>query len=202
MGRFLFQKLCFAAVVVPAWLLVWYSSRGVELRRQIIRRIRPEYEVTFEMDTQVSGLLMYLEMGLVFGFVTPPLMLATCVTLATQGTVMHYLACNSVRIINDARPIPHYLWFSLALSYGLVIWTFHDNSLEGRYLVYTGVPAFSAFGAILTKQARVTLNTTWEDVQYVNGEQDASGLDDSTTRANKTEHLLREVDVPAGVPEE
>merc|ERR1712046_200794 len=96
----------------------------------------------------MGGLVMYMEMALVLGWLCVPVIVPLAAAfLAIQSVIFQVGVTRlDLRLTNEASPPISYLWVSLALGWGLYTWLFFEGELEGKWLVLIGMPVSAGIG--------------------------------------------------------
>eukprot|EP00658_Telonema_sp_P-2_P081305 TRINITY_DN8299_c0_g6_i1.p1 TRINITY_DN8299_c0_g6~~TRINITY_DN8299_c0_g6_i1.p1 ORF type:complete len:507 (+),score=86.56 TRINITY_DN8299_c0_g6_i1:81-1601(+) len=152
LGKLLLDKILFAACVGPFRSLLVNAAvvRGATewVARNVFRQT--DYELKIELDAEAAGVVMLLELALVFGFAVPLLLPVTALAfwlhaIAFQVNVRHQGSSFNL----EATPPVKYLWFSLLLGVALVAWMFVECGWAGRWLILVGMPAGAALGGVI-----------------------------------------------------
>ena len=105
--------------------------------------------MTTDLDTEAAGTIMLLELVLVLGFVVPVLLPVTAAAMLLHGITFEICVQHQGAVLmHEARPPTQYLFFSLLLGVGLVLWMFAECGWAGSILVYVGVPLSSMLGGL------------------------------------------------------
>jgi len=153
MAHLLLPKLLYAALLLTSVRLLLYMPVMVRVKERVAQCFKPTYRANIALDKEFTGLLMYGDYALVFGFALPVVIPMVCVVFAIQTAVLHYAVnCLGMRAIQDGQPSLRYMWVSLALGYTFVTWFFWDNQLHGKWLVCVGIPVMVA--AVIALQWR------------------------------------------------
>lgn len=151
-GDLLFKKTIFTALVGPLRVLLLNTStvrRCFESVANNLLRL-PDYKVTTDLDTEATDIVMLLEVALTFGFLFPLLL-----PVAALAFVLHMFAFQlsvthqGVTLLHETSPSVRYLWWSLAIGIGMIIWMFVECGWAGRWLVFIGVPLSVVVGSLV-----------------------------------------------------
>ena len=105
--------------------------------------------MTTDLDTEAAGTIMLLELVLVLGFVVPVLLPVTAAAMLLHGITFEICVQHQGAVLmHEARPPTQYLFVSLLLGVGLVLWMFAECGWAGSILVYVGVPLSSMLGGL------------------------------------------------------
>ena len=112
------------------------------------------------MDTEAAGIVMLLELVLALGFVIPVLVPVTAAAMILHAITFEMsVQHQGATLMQEARPPIRYLWFSLMLGAGFVVWMFAECEWAGRLVVFVGVPVLGVLGTfgpeLLTYAARI-----------------------------------------------
>jgi len=145
LGGLLTSKMMVTAFVGPPVSLFMALPAVQHTVQGVVRRVMPGYNTNISIDREVAGVVMLLEIGLVLGFCVPWLIPLCGIALGLQACVVHVsvLDCG-MPLADEARPSVSYLWVSLALGWGLVVWFFFSCALSGQWLVAIGAPLTAA----------------------------------------------------------
>jgi len=131
----------YASLLLTSLRILSYMPVMVSICERAVQCIRPNYRISVALDKEFTGLLMYGDYSLIFGFAVPIIIPLVCVVFAVQTAVLHYaVSYLGIQTVQDGQPSLRYMWVSLALGYGLVTWFFYENQLHGKWLVYFGIP--------------------------------------------------------------
>ena len=138
-------KLVIAAFVSPALTLLMSLPVFVRAKEAAIKATfqRPEYVDKKKLDSELAGLVMLMDLGIIFGFSLPIALPMLCLASALHLAVFNLAAKRlGQHITFEGKPAAHYLFISLAFGNGLNLWFFIDNSNQvvGQHLVYWGIP--------------------------------------------------------------
>lgn len=160
LGVLLLQKLLFTAFVGPV-LVVLLNFRTVRKCKECLFR----KEATTDQDTEVVGIVMVLEIVLVFGFVMPCVLPVAALAFALHACAFEFgLKHQGVVLKEEVAPPVTYLWFSMALGAGLVAWMYAAFDWTGQNLVLIGVPTACTAGAA-TPELKTRLCVWWRQRQ-------------------------------------
>eukprot|EP00658_Telonema_sp_P-2_P056833 TRINITY_DN4527_c0_g4_i1.p1 TRINITY_DN4527_c0_g4~~TRINITY_DN4527_c0_g4_i1.p1 ORF type:complete len:1040 (-),score=151.75 TRINITY_DN4527_c0_g4_i1:126-3245(-) len=162
-GKLLVDKLLFSACVGPV-VAVLRNTAAVRAAREWVAHTllrQSEYQVTTSLDSEAAGIIMLLELVLVFGCAVPVM-----IPVAMAGFLLHAIAfeinvkCQEAVLKDPERPPVRYLWFSLLLGTALMGWMFVECGWHGRIVVLVGMPVGAVLGAaaaefVSRKQATV-----------------------------------------------
>ena len=105
--------------------------------------------MTTDLDIEAAGTVMLLELVLVLGFVVPLLLPVTAAAMFVHGITFEIcVQYQGAVLMHEARPPTQYLFVSLLLGVGLVLWMFAECGWAGSILVYVGVPLSSMLGGL------------------------------------------------------
>ena len=105
--------------------------------------------MTTDLDTEAAGTIMLLELVLVLGFVVPVLLPVTAAAMLLHGITFEICVQHQGAVLmHQARPPTQYLFVSLLLGVGLVLWMFAECGWAGSIMVYVGVPLSSMLGGL------------------------------------------------------
>lgn len=91
---------------------------------------------------------MLLELVLVLGFVVPLLLPVTAAAMLFHAAAFQMCVTKKgTSFEHEVRSPVRYLWFSLSLGVGLVLWLFWECSWAGQTVVLVGAPLALALGA-------------------------------------------------------
>ena len=165
LSSLLVPKLLITAFVAPCVYLVVCLPWCVRIRNSVIRCVQCFRWTCFEcclpratetketeIDSELISSVMILEMAIIMGFASPPVVLLCFCTMLTHLAVFHFSRVRlNARFINEARPCCSYLIVSLVLSNVLTVSYFWDNrkdtegvatfvlvSCTGLVIVYVG----------------------------------------------------------------
>jgi len=160
LGQLLLQKLLFTAFVGPVLVLVLNTRTVRRCKECFARKVfrKQNYEATTDQDSEVVGIIMVLEIALVFGFVLPLMIPAAAFAFALHAYAFQYgLQQQNVTLKQEAIPSVRYLWFSMLLGAGLVTWMFVAFDWAGRNLVLIALPLCIIAGAAAPELKRLCL---------------------------------------------
>ena len=141
LSRLLLSKLAYASFLLPAAVLLLHTPFWRRVKETVVRRFNPVYMAAFDVDAEFTGVLMYMEFGLVFGVAIPVILPAIVVVICIQCAVFHHAEeYFLLRVVHDHRPSLYYLWVSVVLGWGFAGWIFFDNDLHGKWLVLSCPP--------------------------------------------------------------
>ena len=103
-------------------------------------------------DTEFAGLVMLMDLALIFGFAVPLVLPLCCISFAGNLAIFHM--CKERRglgLDHEIKPPCRYLLVSLMLGCALNMWFFIDNhdQVAGETLVMVGVPVTVCAGFAL-----------------------------------------------------
>lgn len=108
-------------------------------------------------------MIMLLELMMVFGFVMPALLPMTAVAMFLHALAFEVCVKHQGATLKfEARPPFRFLWVSLGLGAGLVLWMFVECELAGRNLVFVGVPVSAVLGGLTP-----ALLTRWHSLRTI-----------------------------------
>eukprot|EP00658_Telonema_sp_P-2_P023849 TRINITY_DN19563_c0_g3_i1.p1 TRINITY_DN19563_c0_g3~~TRINITY_DN19563_c0_g3_i1.p1 ORF type:complete len:429 (+),score=78.63 TRINITY_DN19563_c0_g3_i1:253-1539(+) len=151
-GSLVLSKLWFSTLIGPLLTLITNTETfrtGWEwIVHTFLRQKR--YKMSWDLDTEASGVVMALECILLFGFPFPAMVPLVCLNLALHAIAFQIsLRHLSVLVLHESAPPIISLWISHWFGTALVLWSFYDCGWDGRLLVYIGVPiGMVAGGAI------------------------------------------------------
>ena len=106
------------------------------------------WQVTTDLDTEVAGTIMLLELVLALGFAVPLLLPVTAAAMLLHAIAFEVCVRHQgVTLIHEACPPFRYLLLSLGLGAALVLWMFAECGWAGRLLVFVGMPTAIVLGA-------------------------------------------------------
>ena len=157
LGELMVAKLAFTAFITPALTLLLSLPRvrgAMEAAKAWLRRGRPQGEEaetapSMSGDTELAGVVMLMDLALIFGFAIPLLLPLLCVAFAAQLAVFHLCTTRfGMTMEYHARPACRYLAVSVLLGSGLNVWFFVDNGSQvvGEAFVVWGVPVGLCLG--------------------------------------------------------
>ena len=128
LGELAVSKLVFTAFVAPGVSLFLSFPRVSAMMESVIRIVHPEYRSSKSLDVELAGLVMLMELALVFGVLVPLVAPLVAIALATQLATFHLAREQfGLQVQYDACPRFDYLAVSLCLGNGLTGWFFQDN---------------------------------------------------------------------------
>ena len=74
--------------------LLLYMPVMVRVKERVAQCFKPTYRANIALDKEFTGLLMYGDYALVFGFALPVVIPMVCVVFAIQTAVLHYAVCT------------------------------------------------------------------------------------------------------------
>ena len=108
-----------------------------------------------DLDTEVAGTVMLLELVLVLGFTVPMLLPVAAAAMALHAIAFEInVKYQGAVLMHEARPPIRYLHFSLLLGAGLVLWMFAECGWAGRFLVFVGMPLSGVLGGLTPELLR------------------------------------------------
>eukprot|EP00658_Telonema_sp_P-2_P056832 TRINITY_DN4527_c0_g2_i5.p1 TRINITY_DN4527_c0_g2~~TRINITY_DN4527_c0_g2_i5.p1 ORF type:complete len:309 (-),score=39.16 TRINITY_DN4527_c0_g2_i5:170-1096(-) len=154
LGKLIVDKMLFVACVGPVRSLLINTARVRAAIEWVAHKIlrRPNYRVSTSLDAETAGVLMIMELVLVFGFAVPVLLPITVMSFLLHA-VAFQVNINSQGTTferEDQHPV-EYLWFSLLLGAGLTAWMFAECEWVGRILVLAGMPVCAVLGVLVAE---------------------------------------------------
>ena len=148
LGKLLVEKLLFTALVGPVRLLLFNTEAVEQSKQWVLQKVGIQATTTTDVDTEVAGIIMLLEIALVLGFVVPAVPVVVCVAFVLHAKAFQIsLEHQAAKLQHETMPPVSYLWCSLLLGAGLVMWMFVDSKWTGHILVCVGVPISCLVGA-------------------------------------------------------
>ena len=115
----------------------------------VIAGLVADCQVTTDLDAEAAGTIMLLELVFVLGFTVPMLLVVTAAAMLLHA--MAFEMCVQYQgavLMHEARPPVRYLYLSLAMGGGLVLWMFVDCSWVGRTLICVAMPLSGIVGVM------------------------------------------------------
>jgi len=147
LGELMVAKLTFTAFLTPALSLVLYlpwTGRALEAGARCLLR-QPDYVYSHSLsgDSELAGMVMLMDLALIFGFAVPLVLPLICVAFASALAVFRLSKeQHGIQVDYEAKPACRYLAVSVLLGSSLNMWFFIDTSshIVGEALVTVGVP--------------------------------------------------------------
>jgi len=136
LGTLIFRKLMVSAFLGSVLAVV----KTLPLWSYVVGLCKQDYQYSKSIDREVGGIVMLLEYGLLLGFIYPTLLPFSCIALYLHAAAFHFAAKRGVLLKNDTKPSTVYLWASLLLGMGFIMWFYGSCNLGGKWVVYIGIP--------------------------------------------------------------
>lgn len=152
MGELQTSKLVFSTFIMPLIFLV--KNALIKRCNQTSSRAFCCFRGGLSMDTELAGIVMYLEIGFTFGLVVPYIMPLLCILFLSYSAMFHHaVTLQGIPVRYDTYPIIDWLVVSLFLGYFFTAWLLLDNNVNGAvtYAILLGMP----FSAIAASFARI-----------------------------------------------
>lgn len=181
LGTLLIGKLTFAICVGTVMLLLSMLPAVRACGESLIQKLRPTYVMSKDMDTEVAGLVMYMDLALLMGFSVPLLVPLIAILLAIHAVLFQVgLTKLDLKLKNEAYPPINYLWVSLALGWGLHVWLFFEAGWNSKWLVLFGMPAAPCI--VVVVWIRRSSRRALDDEQALDTDADSSSTQDEPAR--------------------
>ena len=153
LAELIVAKLMVTAFLSPALILlscVPFIKKAKEKAMAFVTG-NSEWLDSNSFDSEVAGLVMLIDLALVFGSTVPLVPLLVSVAMSLHLAVYHLAVERLGMQVRYAAKLPTtYLVLSLALGCGLPVWFFVDNSdhIVGAYVACVGIPSMACAGLV------------------------------------------------------
>ena len=171
LGKLVVAKVVITAFVSPGLTLLASFPALVRAKESLVQYAlrRPDYSDKKSLDVELAGIIMLMDLCLIFGFAVPLVLPLLCVAFAAHMAVFHLAASRlQQKVKYDCKPAGKYLFVSAIIGNGLNLWFFIDNAdqIVGQTLVYIGIPVGICVGLSMAFAWRhMTMGETSIDIE-------------------------------------
>jgi len=184
LGGLLTSKLAFSAFCgAPISLLL--ALPQVRTAKAWVKRMvtggNAENHNSAEVDCEVAGIVMFVDLALVLGFCVPCIIPLCALALLLHAAVFNLCVVKfGIKLTDKAKPESRYLWLSLTLGWALTLWFFVETGLQGQWLVGLAAPLLAAGAVYISRRLRWfesmnIENCEFEDEKHHEGDESPRG---------------------------